>query len=332
MDVSCAFPPGTALVDLGLVAERVGYRRIWCYDSPALYCDVWMSLARLAERTETIGLGPGVLVPSLRHPMVTAAAIATLEAFAPGRTRVAIGSGFTGRLALGRPPVAWADVAGYVGVLRSLLAGEEAAWDGAVVRMMQPPGFGAPRPVDVPILIGADGPKGYAVAEDWGDGVMARRVPRTSRPLKQVSLIQIGTVLEPGEHAGSKRVLQSVGPGAMSFYHSAYEVGGAGAVIKLPGGDRWLACIEQTPPERRHLAVHVGHATNLNVADQLVLEECAPLIESRTLTGDATEIRRKIDALAALGVSEIVYQPAGLDLERELVAMARAVGLSEVAG
>ena len=63
----------------------LGYRRAWLYDSPALATDVWMVLSRCAERTSRIGLGPGVLVPSLRHPMVNAAAIAELVNQAPGR-------------------------------------------------------------------------------------------------------------------------------------------------------------------------------------------------------------------------------------------------------
>ena len=36
----------------------------WLYDTPALCCDVWMSLAMAAERTSRIGLGPAVLVPA----------------------------------------------------------------------------------------------------------------------------------------------------------------------------------------------------------------------------------------------------------------------------
>ena len=81
-------------------AERLGYTRAWLYDSPALYPDVWAMLAESARRTSRIVLGPGVLVPSLRHPMTNAAAIAMLMDLAPGRVNVAIGSGFTGRVAL----------------------------------------------------------------------------------------------------------------------------------------------------------------------------------------------------------------------------------------
>jgi ABC-type sugar transport system substrate-binding protein len=62
------------------VAERLGYARAWLFDTPQQSPDVWMMLALAAERTERIGLGPGVLVPALRHPMVNAAGAAALEA------------------------------------------------------------------------------------------------------------------------------------------------------------------------------------------------------------------------------------------------------------
>src|SRR5947209_17683534 len=103
MDVSCAFPPGPDVVEHAVVAEAMGYERAWLYDSPALYPDVWVTLARAAERTTTIGLGPGVLIPSLRHPMVTAAAIATLVDLAgEARVAVGVGTGFTGPYPMGR--------------------------------------------------------------------------------------------------------------------------------------------------------------------------------------------------------------------------------------
>jgi hypothetical protein len=54
------------------VSERLGYDRAWLQDTPAHSQDVWMMPALAARRTERIGLGPGVLVPTLRHPMVNA--------------------------------------------------------------------------------------------------------------------------------------------------------------------------------------------------------------------------------------------------------------------
>ena len=64
----------------------------WVYDTPALQLDCWMTLALAAARTSRIRLGPGVMIPSLRHPMVTASAIATLVSLV-GESRVIIGIG-----------------------------------------------------------------------------------------------------------------------------------------------------------------------------------------------------------------------------------------------
>ena len=107
MRLSCAFATSMDTHEHIRIAESLGYERAWCYDSPALYPDVWVQLCRAAERTSTIGLGPGVLIPSLRHPMATAAAIGTLvELAGPDRVAVAVGTGFTGRLAMGQRPLA----------------------------------------------------------------------------------------------------------------------------------------------------------------------------------------------------------------------------------
>jgi Luciferase-like monooxygenase len=66
MDISCAFATSSGTPAHVELAEALGYQRAWLYDSPALYSDVWMILTRCAERTSRIGLGPGVLIPSLQ--------------------------------------------------------------------------------------------------------------------------------------------------------------------------------------------------------------------------------------------------------------------------
>ncbi|RPI08259.1 MAG: LLM class flavin-dependent oxidoreductase, partial [Actinobacteria bacterium] len=173
MDISCAFATSMTTPDHVARAEALGYRRAWLYDSPALYPDVWMILAECARRTSTIELGPGVAIPSLRHPMVTAAAVATLVDLAPGRVNLAIGSGFTGRLTLGQKPLKWTFVREYVSAVIDLLAGKTVEWEAAPIRMLHPAGFGAARPIRVPIVLGTGGPKGEAVARELADGVFA---------------------------------------------------------------------------------------------------------------------------------------------------------------
>jgi len=70
------------------VAEETGYDRAWPYDSPQQRPACGMSLALAAEQASRIGLGPGVLLARLRHPMINAAANAALAGLAPGRDAV----------------------------------------------------------------------------------------------------------------------------------------------------------------------------------------------------------------------------------------------------
>src|SRR5262245_13799117 len=72
IELSCAFATSPESHEHARIAEALGYRRVFFFDSPALYPDVWVQLCRAAECTERIGLGPGVLIPSLRHPMTNA--------------------------------------------------------------------------------------------------------------------------------------------------------------------------------------------------------------------------------------------------------------------
>jgi len=309
------------------LAENLGYRHAWLYDSPSLYPDVWMVLSRCAERTTRIGLGPGVLVPSLRHPMVNAAAIAELARQAPGRVVVAIGSGFTGRMALGQRPMPWRQVAEYVRCLRALLAGDTAEWEGAKIATLHLPGFGAPRPIEVPILIGAEGPKGLAVAAELGDGVFSAVVPQPDATTDWRALLCYGTVLDDGEDLTSPRVIDAAAPGTVVMYHALYERGGAAAVDAFPGGEGWRKAIEAYPEDERHLAIHAGHLVQANPRDEPYVADLIPLASSIAMMGTAAQVAEKIAGFAEQGITEIVYQPAGSDIERELEAFASAAGL-----
>jgi 5,10-methylenetetrahydromethanopterin reductase len=330
VEISCAFATSSDTPAHAELAEALGYQRAWLYDSPAVVADVWMVLSRCAERTSRIGLGPGVLVPSLRHPMVNAAAIAELVEQAPGRVAVAIGSGFTGRLTMGKRPMPWRQVADYVRCLKALLAGETPEWEGAKIRMMQLPGFGAERPIDVPILIGAEGPRGLAVAAELGDGVFSAALPQPDAVgvVDWRALLQFGTVLDEGEDLTSPRVIDAAGPAAVVLYHATYERGGADAVDALPGGRGWRESIEAYPENARHLAIHEGHLVKANPRDEPHVADLIPIASSMALTGTADQILAKIAGFEARGVTELVYQPAGSDIERELRAFARAAGLT----
>jgi 5,10-methylenetetrahydromethanopterin reductase len=327
MQISCAFATSMDTPKHIEVAEQLGYERAWCYDSPALYPDVWMTLGAAAARTSRIGLATGVLIPHLRHPMVTAAAIATLAELAPGRVSVGIGSGFTGRLTMGQPPLRWKAVGEYVRTVQALLRGEEPDWEGAPISMLHPQGFGAPRPLRVPFLMGVAGPKGIAVAHELGDGVL---VTAPIEGFERCVVLAFGTVLEPGETADSERVMAAAGHGAAVAYHAMYlqylQSGVVPAPIEaLPGGREYARRLDKIEARRRHLELHRGHLIAPNDHDRAVLT--GDVIQQLSLTASADELRARIEAMERAGATEIAYQPAGPDIPRELRAFAEMAGV-----
>ena len=318
MEISCAFPTTLDSPQHVELAEQLGYGRAWLYDTPQQSPDVWMTLALAAERTERIGLGPGVLVPALRHPMVNAAATAALAALAPGRVAVAFGTGFTGRRAMGYRAIPWSYMDAYIRAYRGLLRGETVEWEGARMRMLHPPGHAAARPVEVPVIVAALGPKGRAVAHELGDGLFATlAIPQFAREFSRVSYLFWGTVLDDGEDLRSERVRAAGGPGLALAYHGAYELGMP--LSELPGGPEWQAVIDRTPPAERHLAVHDQHCVGLSEADQAAWDAGGyAMLGQVTLSGTAGELRARIGDLAEAGVTELVYQPCGPGIRREL--------------
>ena len=323
MKVSCAFPTTMSSPEDIRIAEAIGYERAWLYDTPQQSPDVWMSLTLAAERTSRIGLGPGVLVPSLRHPMTNAAATATLVGLAPGRVAVAFGTGFTGRRAMGYRALPWAYMTAYLDAYCGLLRGDIVEWEGARMQMLHPDGSAPARPIDVPVLIGALGPKGRAVAEDH-DGVFATTTlgGLQAGAFDWVAFLYWGTVLEQGEDLSSERVRAAGGPGGALAYHAAYEFNGRDAVSDLPGGKEWLAVIDKRAEDERHLEVHVGHCISLNEADRAAWAVTnGAMLPSTTVTGTPDQVKARIDDLGAQGVTEVVFQPCGPDIRRELEAM-----------
>jgi len=317
--LSCAFATSEQSHEHARIAEELGYAHAWFYDSPALYPDVWVQLCRAAERTTRIGLGPGVLVPSLRHPMTNAAAIATLVSIAgAGRVAIAVGSGFTGRFTLGKKPMKWTDVTAYVRTLKALLRGEQVEWDGGILQMLHPPGYGAARPIEVPFIIAAAGPKGIAAAHELGDGVFAAPMPIGG--FARSIALTFGTVLADGEPADSPRVLAAAGHAGPVLFHFAME---NQRLELLPNGQAWAAAYADVPANAKHLALHDRHLIAINDRDR-------PFVTAELLTQNGLALgpsgwRERVALLESMGATEIAYQPAGPDIPGELERFATAV-------
>jgi 5,10-methylenetetrahydromethanopterin reductase len=323
---SCALPPSRRIAEYAGAAEEFGYQRVWLFDSPALLTDIWVALARAAEATGRIGLGTGVAVPSLRHPMVTASAIATIEELAPGRLVAAFGTGYTARLAMGRRPVRWAEVARYVRQVRDLLAGQVVEIDGAAAQMIHSPGYGPSRPVSVPVWLAASGPKGFTVARELGvEGILVIGTPpEQQRGWKHCAQLVSGTVVRPGEDHTSSRLAEAAGPAYVLNAHAAWEA--APEVLdRMPGGAEWRTRIQAgRPASERHLSVHEGHLCYLTERDRMLVEAAGPAILHAGWTGPPSSIAARFAAAGEAGVTEVLYAPTGPDIRGQLEAFANA--------
>jgi probable F420-dependent oxidoreductase len=84
------------LVSQARRAEELGLDSVWAGDSPVTRprADPLLLLAAAARATERVRLGTAVLLPALRHPILLAHQLATLDRLSQGRLIAGIGGGF----------------------------------------------------------------------------------------------------------------------------------------------------------------------------------------------------------------------------------------------
>lgn len=328
IDVSVALPPSFESAQHIATAETLGYRRAYLYDTPFAGDDVWLGLHRAAECTTAIELGPAVLIPTQRHPLVNAAETVSLHRLAPGRILTSFGTGFSSRAAIGQPPIPWSYMEGYIRAYQALLAGEVVEWEGAPIKLMLTSEHADVLPLRIPLLLAATGPKGAGVAKRLGaDGVISMfNVVSGQRDFTRVVVATMGTVLDEGEDLAGERVRLAVGPPWAAAYHFVYVTQGADAVGQLPGGSSWLDVIEKVPQRLRHLKIHQGTMVEMNEADLAAWHAGGyASVPSVTLSGSADTVGKAVTAMARAGATEIIIEPSGPDIPRELDRFMAAV-------
>ncbi len=316
-------PPGPHTAEYAALAERLGYRAVWCPEVPAFGHDIWITLARIAERTTRLKFGPAVLIPSYRHPVAQASAIATVEQIAPGRLMVGFGTGFTGRAGMGQKALSLAAMRTHITQVKALLRGEPVEIDGGLAQIIASDGQLPARPIEVPIYMAGQGPKARALAAEITDGLISLGGPAEGFATCLVSTN--GTVLDDGEDVTSQRAATALRPIVALGYHKRHSTN-PDSVKELPNGAAWLASVERVPAAERHLSVHRGH--NLDVSnghDQLV--EVTAAAKQQTFTGTRAELRERLRQLEAGGATGVIFGTSGADVERELYAYAEVAGL-----
>jgi F420-dependent oxidoreductase-like protein len=175
-------PPG--IVETIAEAERLGFDSVWTAE--AYGSDCLTPLAWWGASTERIRLGTAIVQMSARQPAATAMAAMTMDHLSGGR--FVLGLGVSGPQVVegwyGMPfakPLA--RTREYIGILRDIWARRgPVTSEGPHYPLPLPDGTGLAKPLkasihplreDIPIYLGAEGPKNIALAAELCDGWLA---------------------------------------------------------------------------------------------------------------------------------------------------------------
>src|SRR5581483_5341615 len=189
-------------IDMVKYAEERGFSEIWQADT-RLARDCVVLMSAFAAQTRRLRLGSGVLPIWTRNPAVIAATFSTLWELAgrdpDGRGRIMIGLAAwwettSSRVGVRRerPLDAMRE---HVEAIRALFRMEEVTYQGDFVhldRVRLDVAFGDASPRDIPIYIGATGPKMLELAGEICDGVGLNYVVSVDYIREAVALVEKG--------------------------------------------------------------------------------------------------------------------------------------------
>lgn len=327
-------------IDYVVRAEALGYSHAWLADSQMLWSDCYATLALAAVRTSRIRLGTGVAVAGTRPAPVNAAAIATINVLAPGRTFFGVGAGNTAMRVMGQPPQRIAAFADYLETLRPLIRGEEAllppdvpGGPGTPIRHIMPDrgfvNFADP----IPLYVSGFGPRSLGLAGRFGDGAVlglpasgahfqarweqirrgAAAAGRTlDRDTFHTTALTTIVVLDEGEAVDSPRVKAECGAMAMATVHYAYDqwrnFGHQPPGILRGIWDDYCAMLDGYPEARRHQRIHAGH--NCWVLEEEERFLTPEVLQAGAMIGTRDALLARLRELASAGLRQVMILPS----------------------
>ncbi|MGV9313413.1 LLM class flavin-dependent oxidoreductase [Streptomyces sp. NPDC003691] len=335
---------GPGVEHLAVRAEEFGFDSFWVYDTPLLHGDPFVALALCARSTRRIRLGIGVTSPALRSAPAAAAAVASLNALAPGRIVCGVGTGNTARRTLGMRPVKTAELESFTAALQNLTAGRETEHRegdrSSRVRFLHSgPYVDTEAPVE--FVVAAFGPKAAAAAGRLGAGVISFGL---HDPAAWSALGQARRAAAPGAGTAGKprsylmSALHVLADGEDRYGDAAKDSMGHIALCALILGaadpdfraalppevtaavGRLLRSRGTTPADPgSHQVLYRNYLGRLAPGDRELI--VPPLVDRFGLVGTRAELIERIGVLEESGVDELVIHPA-VDPEAEMAEFA----------
>jgi F420-dependent oxidoreductase-like protein len=152
-------------------AEKAGVQQLWMTQGPVM-TDTLTLFAGTAAQTTRIRLGTSIVPIYPRHPLVMAQQALTVNALAPGRLRLGVGTSHRNLmenmygLAMSSPP---AYLREYIEVMRQGLWEGHVVYHGAFFQVTA----SFLHPAQIPLLISALGEKAFHLAGEIADGALS---------------------------------------------------------------------------------------------------------------------------------------------------------------
>lgn len=163
--------PVTEIADFARSFEASGWDGLAVGEAHGLLPDPYIALGIAAAATTTLKVGTAVAVP-LRHPLLAASAMATVQALSGGRARFCLGRGDGAVKVLQEKPMPVARFDEYLRRLQGYLGRDAVEIDGVTSAMTRQddidPSLAVGKP---PVDVAATGPKTLEIAARSADGV-----------------------------------------------------------------------------------------------------------------------------------------------------------------
>jgi 5,10-methylenetetrahydromethanopterin reductase len=167
MRVDIRVPVGRRIPEVADVIARcedAGFDGVGVHDHPHRGRDAYLVLALAAERTRRIRLYPATSSPIVRHPVLLASLVHSLDELAPGRACLTVAPGFLSARSIGRPRATVDAMREAVIAIRRLLAGDTVAFGDPPSQMLNL------SPTPPPVYLLAAGPRMVELAGEVADG------------------------------------------------------------------------------------------------------------------------------------------------------------------
>ncbi len=311
--------PVATLRDRGVAAERAGFDTVFtsCHYNNR---DPFVLLGQLAESTETIRLGPGVINPLEIHPVRLASSMATLSEASDGRAVFGIGPGDRSTLA----NLGLADERGLRPVLetlttaRKLWNGERVNHNGSFTADNAGLNYEASSP---PVYVGGEGPHMCRMAAKHADGLLFNGAHPDDLRWAQKQ-VEIGRKERPATHS----------PFDFAAYvpvSIARDAERAATAVRPPVA--FITAGAPAPVLERHdlnqsTAEAIGTAIERGAFSEAFELVTPAMIEAFAVAGTPPVVREQLDTLTDITDSIVIAAPLGPDPDEAVELLAGALG------